>query len=237
MCCIAPVSQCCRGSVHRPQPRFQQVLIGLARCASSIAVNPAKCMNQLPKSMRDHPTCPMQVESDAVETSNFAGGGACCHGGGAPYRDLEKARVAYQARDVVATRCGVFTLFCYLASVTAFTTSRRGCCGWMVTLNGGVFWSALCEFRHLCYLWCRAAHNTNYYSELPSGHCEAHKNTSSDYLKAIVFGGLDGRAFRPSLQIGIMFKIYWYSILEKLRHYVTVALTKASHIMVTKVHS
>ncbi|CDI79778.1 integral membrane protein, putative [Eimeria acervulina] len=44
--------------------------------------------------------------------------------------------------------------------------------------------------------WPREAHQHNHqqnsYDGLSSGHTEAHKKTSSDYLKAIVFGGLDG---------------------------------------------
>ena len=42
--------------------------------------------------------------------------------------------------------------------------------------------------RHLF----RAAHQQSHYGEMPDVHSEPHKKTSSDYLKAIVFGGLDG---------------------------------------------
>lgn len=58
-----------------------------------------------------------------------------------PYRDLQKARLAFRARDIDATR---------------------------------------------------AAHQQSQYVEMPGVHSEPHKKTSSDYLKAIVFGGLDG---------------------------------------------
>lgn len=58
-----------------------------------------------------------------------------------PYRDLQKARLAFITRDIDATR---------------------------------------------------AAHRQNHYDEAPGVHNEPHKKTSSDYLKAIVFGGLDG---------------------------------------------
>ncbi|CBZ50849.1 putative integral membrane protein [Neospora caninum Liverpool] len=56
-------------------------------------------------------------------------------------RDLNKARDAYQLRDIEATR---------------------------------------------------AAHSLDLYRELAGDHKESHTNTSSDYVKAVVFGGLDG---------------------------------------------
>lgn len=44
--------------------------------------------------------------------------------------------------------------------------------------------------------FCREAHQHTHqqkaYDELSCSHTESHKKTSSDYLKAIVFGGLDG---------------------------------------------
>ncbi|KAL8273836.1 hypothetical protein Esti_002159 [Eimeria stiedai] len=88
--------------------------------------------------------CPLLTDPGAIEASNFASSPQpCCGGGTVPYRDLQKARLAFITRDIDATRQA-------------------------------------------------AAHRQNHYDEAPGVHNEPHKKTSSDYLKAIVFGGLDG---------------------------------------------
>ncbi|KAL8425738.1 hypothetical protein Efla_003116 [Eimeria flavescens] len=96
--------------------------------------------------MKQDKTCPLLTDPGAIEASTFSTTSQpCCGGGDVPYRDLQKARLAFIARDIDATRQA----------------------SW-------------------------AAHQHNHYGEMPTVHHEPHKKTSSDYLKAIVFGGLDG---------------------------------------------
>lgn len=92
--------------------------------------------------MKQDKSCPLLTDPGAIEASNFGTAPQnSCGRGPVPHRDLEKARLAFMARDIHATR---------------------------------------------------EAHQLTHYGEMPGVHSEAHKKTSSEYLKAIVFGGLDG---------------------------------------------
>lgn len=94
--------------------------------------------------MKHDKSCPLLSDPGAVEAANFAAAPQqCCGRGAVPYRDLQKARLAFRARDIDATRAA-------------------------------------------------HQHQQGNYGEAPGVHHEPHKKTSSDYLKAIVFGGLDG---------------------------------------------
>ncbi|CDJ59224.1 integral membrane protein, putative [Eimeria maxima] len=102
--------------------------------------------------MQQDKTLPLLDDPGAVEAACFAAiNQSCCGKGGIPYRDLDKARLAYKTRDVDATR----------------QVKRAGE-----------------AHQH--------THQQKAYDELSCSHTESHKKTSSDYLKAIVFGGLDG---------------------------------------------
>nr|AET50747.1 hypothetical protein [Eimeria tenella] len=101
--------------------------------------------------MQQEKSLPLLEDAGATEVTNFATRPpACCAGGGGvPYRDLQKARMAFRTRDIDAMR-------------------------------------AAHQHNH------HHSQNPGDYGELSGVHTEAHKKTSSDYLKAIVFGGLDG---------------------------------------------
>ena len=55
--------------------------------------------------MQQDKTLPLLEDPGAVEAACFAAvHQTCCSKGGIPYRDLDKARLAYKTRDVDATR-------------------------------------------------------------------------------------------------------------------------------------
>lgn len=55
--------------------------------------------------MQQDKTLPLLDDPGAVEAACFAAiNQSCCGKGGIPYRDLDKARLAYKTRDVDATR-------------------------------------------------------------------------------------------------------------------------------------
>lgn len=121
---------------------------------------------------------PVLIEPEAIEAANFATTHSCCAGSVVPYRNLQKARLAFQARDINATRC-VLTICTLREAALYIFPFRQG--------EQEPF-----LFKIFLRCVCRAAHQHHDYSELLCEHNETHKQTSSDYLKAIVFGGLDG---------------------------------------------
>ncbi|OEH75906.1 integral membrane [Cyclospora cayetanensis] len=100
--------------------------------------------------MKQDKSLPLLQDPGAIEAANFATNQLpCCEGASVPFRDLQKARLAFRTKDIDATR-------------------------------------AAHQQRNL------HNHEQNGYDELSGVHREAHKTTSSEYLKAVVFGGLDG---------------------------------------------
>ncbi|KAL8436174.1 hypothetical protein ACSSS7_001904 [Eimeria intestinalis] len=55
--------------------------------------------------MTQDKNCPLLTDPVAIEASDFAcSPPPCCGGGTVPYRDLQKARLAFITRDIDATR-------------------------------------------------------------------------------------------------------------------------------------